>query len=144
MKNHVPNSLSESDECLFCTITYPTEDYLFQRRCGLVVPRAKKRFRPADNYNDDLLATHPSIMDHYAADENYFTEEGLQQGHADLVQKLEEKKEAHIQQKTKRKRRAVAQAQQAARRTRRSILIAIGIAVAGVVGGWLLSTFVLM
>lgn len=81
-------------------------------------------------------------MDHYAADENYFTEEGIKQGHEDLLRKLEAKKEAHE------KRRAAHKEDTAPSPSKegfsaRSALIVVLIALAGIAGGWILGLYVL-
>ncbi len=83
-------------------------------------------------------------MDHYAADENYFTDEGLQKGHEALVEKLDEKKRQHVEAKQQRKAE-----QQAARRAeherqlrrRRTILMIAVLTLIGGIGGWMLSLF---
>lgn len=83
----------------------------------------------------------PLDMDHYAADENYFTEEGIKQGHEDLLRKLEAKKEAHE------KRRAAHNEDAAPSPSKgfsaRSALVVVLIALAGMAGGWILGLYVL-
>lgn len=79
-------------------------------------------------------------MDHYAADENYFTEEGLQRGHDDLLRKLDEKKREHAQRQAEQKQRDQANAQS---HPIRSTLLVVAIILMGLAGGWLLSLFVL-
>lgn len=83
----------------------------------------------------------PLDMDHYAADENYFTEEGIKQGHEDLLRKLEAKKEAHE------KRRAAHSEDTAPSPSKgfsaRSALVVVLITLAGIAGGWILGLYVL-
>lgn len=85
-------------------------------------------------------------MDHYAADENYFTEEGLEEGHETLVRKLNEKKQQHAEEA--KQRRAQRRAAQRAERRRQSqhrrwVLIITAVTLVGLVGGWALSQYVL-
>jgi uncharacterized membrane protein YgcG len=80
-------------------------------------------------------------MDHYAADENYFTEEGIKQGHDDLLHKLEAKKKAHGQRQAARNRRASSSS--ATGFSARSALVVVLIALASMAGGWMISLFVL-
>lgn len=83
-------------------------------------------------------------MDHYAADENYFTEEGLQEGHEALVEKLDERKRQQLEEKRQRKaeRRAAQRAeQQRHMRRRRTMLIIAALTLIGGIGGWMLSLF---
>jgi len=84
-------------------------------------------------------------MDHYAADENYFTDEGLQKSHETLVQKLNERKQQHLEEKRRRAKRKAAQHGEQRRQgqRRRTVLIVTAVTVVGLVGGWVLSLFVL-
>lgn len=78
-------------------------------------------------------------MDHYAADENYFTEEGIEQGHQTLVEKLEAKKRKAEAQKRRRRKERQAQAATKRRNERRRAVLAlavIGVALAGAALGW--------
>lgn len=80
-------------------------------------------------------------MDHYAADENYFTEEGIEQGRDELLRKLDAKKKAHRERQAARKRRAASSSSEGS--SARSVLIVILIALVGMAGGWMISLFVL-
>lgn len=85
-------------------------------------------------------------MKHYAADENYFTEEGLQEGHESLVHKLEEKQRQHAE--AERRRAAEHRAEQRKEQRRRShrlrmVVTITVVTLLGVAGGWALSLFVL-
>ena len=74
-------------------------------------------------------------MDHYAAHENYFSEEGIQAGHDALIAKLDAKKrrsERRARQRTA-KRRAPA----SNRRCRGALPLLVGIAVLSFAAGWL-------
>jgi len=85
-------------------------------------------------------------MKHYAADENYFTEEGLREGHESLVDKLEEKQRQHAE--AERRRAAEHRAEQRKEKRRRSrrlrmVVITTVVTLLGVAGGWALSLLVL-
>lgn len=87
----------------------------------------------------------PAAMDHYAADENYFTDEGLQKSHETLVQKLNERKQQHLEEKRRRRAQRKAAKRVAQRRRgqrRRTVLIVTAVTLVGLVGGWVLSLFV--
>jgi len=80
-------------------------------------------------------------MDHYAADENYFTEEGIEQGREELLRKLDAKKEAHDQRRAARNQRATPSSAEGV--SARSVFLVILIALVGMAGGWMLSLLVL-
>ncbi|NBB74109.1 MAG: hypothetical protein GVY35_10560 [Bacteroidetes bacterium] len=82
-------------------------------------------------------------MDHYAADENYFTDEGLQESHQTLVQKLDERKRQHLEEKQRRRAKREAAEQRRRGQRRNTVLIVTAVTIVGLVGGWVLSLFVI-
>jgi uncharacterized membrane protein YgcG len=80
-------------------------------------------------------------MDHYAADENYFSEEGIQEGHDALLAKLDAKK----RRSKRRARQRAAQRRSPAsdRRRRHALLLFVSVTALCFAAGWLATSLLL-